>query len=157
MERDNTLINTYIKCVLDELKLKGLDFTGDISVNEYGDSFITFSNNQQQFNYKLKVKGGFLDLPTPIYLSDIIYKDFIKMYNLRSVNMRLIDILNLLFKCYMRKKKHSNMVCYADEETRNKVVVVDGDCIVFPVKEVYQDKDFIHLVIDENFIKYTDI
>ena len=71
--------------------------------------------------------------------------------------MRLIDILNLLFKCYLRKRKHSNMVCYADEETRNKVVVVDGDCIVFPVKEVYQDKDFIHLVIDENFIEYMEI
>lgn len=71
--------------------------------------------------------------------------------------MRLIDIMNLLFKCYLRKRKHNNAVCYADEETRNKIVVIDGDCIVFPVKEVYQDKDFIHLVIDENFIKYMDI
>ena len=71
--------------------------------------------------------------------------------------MRFIDIMNLLLKCYIRKKKHSNIVCYADEETRNKVVVIDGDCIVFPVKEVYQDKDFIHLVIDENFINYIDI
>ena len=71
--------------------------------------------------------------------------------------MRLIDILNLLIKCYRRKRERDNTVCYADVETRNKVVVVDGDCIVFPVKEVYQDKDFIHLVIDENFIKYMDI
>lgn len=152
MEKDNTLINTYIKCVLDELKLKGLDFTGDFSVNEYGDSFITFNNNQHQFHFKLNVKGDFCDLPTPIYLSQIIYKDFIKLYNLRSVNLRLIDILNLLFKCYMRKKKHSNMVCYADENTRNKIVVVDGDCVVFPVKDVWQDENFIHLVIDEDFI-----
>ena len=152
MEKDDSLINTYIKCVLDKLKLKGLDFVGDISVNKSGDSFITFSSNQQQFSFKLKVKGNFLDLPTPIYLSDIIYKEYVKLYNLRSVNMRLIDILNLLFKCYMRKKKHSNMVCYADENTRNKIVVVDGDCVVFPVKDVWQDENFIHLVIDEDFI-----
>lgn len=71
--------------------------------------------------------------------------------------MQFIDIMNLLFKCYMRKKKHSNMVCYADEETRNKVVVVDGDCIVFPITDIWQDENFIHLVIDENFIKYMDI
>ena len=152
MEKDNTFINTYILNVLDKLKLKGLDFTGDIIVNEYGGSFITFSSNQQQFSFKLKVKGNWIDLPTPIYLSDIIYKDYIKMYNLRSINMRLIDILNLLFKCYMRKKKHSNMVCYADENTRNKIVVVDGDCVVFPVKDVWQDENFVHLVIDEDFI-----
>lgn len=152
MEKDNNVINTYIKCVLDELKLKGLDFTGDISVNEYDELFITFNNNQQQFHFKLKVEGDFHDLPTPIYLSQIIYKDFIKLYNLRSVNLRLIDILNLLFKCYMRKKKHSNMVCYADENTRNKIVVVEGDCVVFPVKDVWQDENFIHLVIDEDFI-----
>ena len=55
------------------------------------------------------------------------------------------------------KNQILSKICYADEETRNKVVVIDGDCIVFPVKEVYQDKDFIHLVIDENFINYIDI
>lgn len=72
MEKDNNIIDTYIKCVIDNLKLKGLDFTSDFSVNEYSESFIMFSNNQQQFHFKLKIEGDFLDLPTPIYLSQII-------------------------------------------------------------------------------------
>lgn len=67
--------------------------------------------------------------------------------------MRLIDILNLLIKCYKRKREKDNTVCYADVETRNKIVVIDGDCVVFPVKDVWQDENFIHLVIDEDFIK----
>lgn len=71
--------------------------------------------------------------------------------------MRLIDILNLLFKCYMRKKKHDNMICYAYENTRNKIVVVDTETCIFPVKEVWQDENFIHLSIDNDFIKYMDI
>ena len=67
--------------------------------------------------------------------------------------MRLIDILNLLIKCYRKKRPKDNAVCYADVETRNKIVVVDGDCVVFPVKDVWQDENFIHLVIDENYMK----
>lgn len=50
--------------------------------------------------------------------------------------MRLIDILNLLSKCYKRERKNSPIVSYTNQETATKPIFVNGDCCRFIVSNV---------------------
>lgn len=63
--------------------------------------------------------------------------------------MRLIDILNLLSKCYKRERKNSPIVSYTNQETATKHIFVNGDCCRFIVSNVDEREDGIYLDVEE--------
>lgn len=146
------LLEAYVDMILIHLNSKEPHFNG-YPTELNGITYIVITNHKYNFKYVIVLDT--LNVAPALVVALDIYKEFLK--DMGGEIMRLIDILNLLIKCYKRKRDKDNTVCYADVETRNKIVVVDTETCIFPVKEVWQDENFIHLSIDNDFIKYMDI